>query len=131
MRIGSISKVFCGNTLASLLADHQIALTDRLQDRLGPGFAVPAKDGKAIRIVDLATHASGLPREAATEMGPPENPFATNTPPRQRSPASRATRCSSLLAPACATPTTVSTCSRPRWPTRQASPTPSSFRSAS
>ena len=37
MRIGSISKVFCGATLASMLANHEIALTDRLQDRLGEG----------------------------------------------------------------------------------------------
>jgi D-alanyl-D-alanine-carboxypeptidase/D-alanyl-D-alanine-endopeptidase len=82
MRIGSISKVFCGATLASMVAGHEIALTDLLQDHL-PGVTVPEKDGKAIHIVDLATHAAGLKREAVDGWGPPDDPFSTNTPAAQ------------------------------------------------
>ena len=84
MRVGSLSKVFCGNTLASLISRHEIGLTDRLQDRLGDGFTVPEKDGHVIRIVDLVTHASGLPREAVQSFGPPDDPFGVNTPEVQK-----------------------------------------------
>jgi len=62
-RIGSISKVFCGEVLASLVLDGKVRFADRLQDRLGYGVTLPEKDGRAIRLIDLATHASGLPRE--------------------------------------------------------------------
>ncbi len=80
MRIGSISKVFCGATLASMVADGEIALTDRLQDRLGwEGVTLPEKDGRAIRILDLATQASGLPREVTMTPQPVDDPFAYNT----------------------------------------------------
>ena len=64
MRIGSITKVFAGATLASMVADGKVAFTDRLQDRLGWDVKIPERDGKSIRLIDLATHASGLPREA-------------------------------------------------------------------
>ncbi len=64
MRIGSITKVFCGAALAALVADGKVAFTDRLQDRLGWDVKIPQRDGKAIRLIDLATQASGLPREA-------------------------------------------------------------------
>ena len=80
MRIGSISKVFCGATLASMVADDEIGLADRLQDRIGDDFTVPEKDGRTIRIVDLVTHSAGLPREVrAGRRRPPDDPFAANT----------------------------------------------------
>ncbi len=74
MRVGSITKVFSGATLASMVADGKIAFTDRLQDRLGWDIKIPERDGKSIRLIDLATQASGLPREA--EGTPGENPAA-------------------------------------------------------
>lgn len=64
MRVGSITKVFCGAVLASMVADGSVKLTDPLQDRLGWDVTIPERDGKQIRLIDLATHASGLPREA-------------------------------------------------------------------
>jgi D-alanyl-D-alanine-carboxypeptidase/D-alanyl-D-alanine-endopeptidase len=79
MRIGSISKVFCGATLASLVADGTVGLTDRLQDRLGYDVTVPQKDGRPIRLIDLVTHAAGLPREVPRPDGPPDDPFNGNT----------------------------------------------------
>jgi D-alanyl-D-alanine-carboxypeptidase/D-alanyl-D-alanine-endopeptidase len=69
MRIGSITKVFCGAVLASMVADGKVAFTDRLQHRLGWDVAIPSRDGKQIRLIDLATHASGLPREAEDTPG--------------------------------------------------------------
>ena len=69
MRIGSITKVFCGATLASMVADGTVSFTDRLQDRLGWDVKIPERDGKQIRLIDLATQASGLPREAEGKPG--------------------------------------------------------------
>ncbi|MGH9809337.1 MAG: serine hydrolase, partial [Terriglobia bacterium] len=69
MRVGSITKVFCGAALASMVADGSVKFTDRLQDRLGWDVTIPQRDGKEIRLIDLATHASGLPREAEGKEG--------------------------------------------------------------
>ena len=69
MRIGSISKAFCGDVLGSLAADGAIALTDPLAEHLGPEFTVPEKDGRALRLIDLVTQASGLPREVPNQTG--------------------------------------------------------------
>ncbi len=69
MRIGSITKVFAGATLASMVADGKVGFTDGLQDRLGWDVKIPERDGKSIRLIDLATHASGLPREAEDAPG--------------------------------------------------------------
>ena len=79
MRIGSVSKVFCGQVLASLVVDGTIGLADRLQDRLGFGVPVPEKDGKAVRIIDLVTHSAGFEREVPRPDAPVSDPFATNT----------------------------------------------------
>jgi D-alanyl-D-alanine-carboxypeptidase/D-alanyl-D-alanine-endopeptidase len=68
MRIGSITKAFTGATLASMAADGKVQFTDKLQDRLGWDVTIPELGGKAIRLVDLATHSAGLPRES--EIGP-------------------------------------------------------------
>ena len=67
MRIGSITKVMTGATLASLVADGTVDFGDPLQDRLGWDVKIPERDGKKIRLIDLATHSSGLPREAEVE----------------------------------------------------------------
>lgn len=79
MRVASISKAVCGDVLASLVADGEIGLADAVQDRMPPGFAIPAKDGHTLRVLDLATQTSGLPREMAQESGPPDNPYAGHT----------------------------------------------------
>lgn len=74
IRVGSISKVFAGQVLASLVADGTVKLSDRLQDKLGwPDTKVPTKDGRDITLLDLATHGSGLPREVDM-MRDPEKP---------------------------------------------------------
>jgi serine-type D-Ala-D-Ala carboxypeptidase/endopeptidase len=78
-RIGSISKVFCGEVLASMVLDGKVRFADRLQDRLGYDVTLPERDGHAIRLIDLVTQTSGLPREVPRADGPPNDPFATNT----------------------------------------------------
>lgn len=79
MRIGSITKAFTGHVLASLVADGTVKLTDTLASRLGWGIKIPARDGRAIRLIHLATHTSGLPREIDRPDAPPADPFATVT----------------------------------------------------
>ena len=51
-RIASVSKVFCGSVLSSLVIDGKVQLTDRLQDRLGYDVTLPEKDGRALRLVE-------------------------------------------------------------------------------
>lgn len=80
LRVGSLSKAFTGQVLAGLVACRTVSFTDRLQDRIGWNVAVPARDGRQIRLIDLATHSSGLPREVEREPGPPDDPFSTLTP---------------------------------------------------
>ena len=79
MRVGSLTKVFTGAVLANLVAQETVRFTDPLQERLGWDVTVPERDGHVIRLIDLATHTSGLPREAEREPGPSDNPFATLT----------------------------------------------------
>lgn len=78
-RIGSVSKVFCGSALTSLVIEGKLKLTDRLQDRLGYDVTLPEKDGRALCLVDLVTQASGLPREVPQPEAPPSDPFSGNT----------------------------------------------------
>ena len=78
-RIASVSKTFCGAVLGSMVIDGILGMTDTLQSHAGDGVTVPEKDGHAIRIVDLVTQSSGLPREVPRADSPPEDPFASNT----------------------------------------------------
>ena len=55
MRIGSITKAFCGAAFASMVADGKVGFTDKLQDRLGWDVKIPERDGKSITLIDLAT----------------------------------------------------------------------------
>jgi D-alanyl-D-alanine-carboxypeptidase/D-alanyl-D-alanine-endopeptidase len=79
MRIGSITKAFTGHVMAGLVAQGSVKLTDRLQDRLGWPVKVPEKSGRPIRLIALATHTSGLPREVERPPSPPDDPFRTLT----------------------------------------------------
>jgi serine-type D-Ala-D-Ala carboxypeptidase/endopeptidase len=79
LRIGSITKPFTGAVLASLLADGKVKLMDPLQQALGWNTPIPTKNGKQIRLIDLVTHTSGLPREIERTPGPDNNPFQTMT----------------------------------------------------
>jgi serine-type D-Ala-D-Ala carboxypeptidase/endopeptidase len=78
-RIGSITKAFAGQVLASLAADGVVSLADPLSKHV-PEFAAPLSQGaRPIRLVDLATHSAGLPREIPHAPGPAADPFANIT----------------------------------------------------
>ncbi len=79
MRIGSITKAFAGQILAGLVADGTIRLADPLGNHLDWGIDIPSRDGRTIRLIDLVTHAGGLPREVPHAPGPAEDPFSTIT----------------------------------------------------
>ncbi|MER2508540.1 MAG: D-alanyl-D-alanine-carboxypeptidase/endopeptidase AmpH [Amaricoccus sp.] len=79
LRIGSISKTFCGDVLSSLVAEGAVGMTDPVQAHLPPEFEVPEKGGRAVRIVDLVTQSSGLPREVPQTGGTDSDPFGGNT----------------------------------------------------
>jgi serine-type D-Ala-D-Ala carboxypeptidase/endopeptidase len=56
-------------------------LTDPLEKHLGWDVKVPTRDGKIVRLIDLATHAGGFPREVPHEPGPANDPFSNITKP--------------------------------------------------
>ncbi len=80
LRIGSLTKAFTGQVLASMVADGTVKFTDRLQDRIGWDVTIPTRNGHEIKLIDLVTHSSGLPREVEREPGPADDPFSTLTP---------------------------------------------------
>src|SRR5436190_20577843 len=70
LRVGSLTKAFTGQVLASLVAEGTVRLTDRLQDRIGWNVNIPVRGHNQIELIHLATHSSGLPREVERELGP-------------------------------------------------------------
>ena len=60
--IGSITKTFTAVALARMAADGTVRLDQPVADLLPRGAVVPSRAGRPIRLVDLATHTSGLPR---------------------------------------------------------------------
>lgn len=62
LRLGSVTKAFTGEVLASLVVDGRVRLTETLASHL-PGVTVPAFDRRPITLLDLATHTAGLPRD--------------------------------------------------------------------
>jgi serine-type D-Ala-D-Ala carboxypeptidase/endopeptidase len=57
-RIGSVTKWFTGQVLASLAADGVVSLTDPLT-KYCPEFAPVSDSGQQIRLIDLATQSTG------------------------------------------------------------------------
>ena len=75
--IGSITKVFTSSILAGMGADGSVHLDDPIAKYLPPSVQVPARNGRQITLLDLATQSSGLPRLPAN-MAPRDstNPYA-------------------------------------------------------
>ena len=78
--IGSITKVFTGSLLAQMAADGSVRLDDPVAKFLPASVRVPARNGREITLVDLATQSSGLPRLPGN-MAPRDqaNPYADYT----------------------------------------------------
>jgi len=60
--IGSITKVFTASLLADMVARGEVGLDDPVAKFLPTTVLVPARNGRQITLVDLATQSSGLPR---------------------------------------------------------------------
>lgn len=78
--IGSVTKAFTSLLLADMVQRGEVKLDDPVAAHLPPGTVVPTRNGKAITLIDLATHTSGLPR-LPSNMAPkdPLNPYADYT----------------------------------------------------
>lgn len=74
--IGSITKVFTSLLLADMVERGEVKLDDPVAMYLPKGVAVPSHKGKTITLADLATHTSGLPRDADNLDLMQVNPFA-------------------------------------------------------
>lgn len=75
--IGSITKVFTGLLLADGVQRGEWTLEDSVQSLLPADVELRAKGDRPMRLLDLATHASGLPR-LPTNLAPanPGDPYA-------------------------------------------------------
>lgn len=60
-QIGSVSKALTGTIFAGMVHEGVVKLTDPLSDFVPKGLKVPNFESYPIRLVDLATHTSGLP----------------------------------------------------------------------
>jgi len=75
--IGSITKVFTSLVLADMVNRQEVALDDPAAKYLPNHVRMPERSGKAITLLDLSTHTSGLPGVPGN-LNPkdPANPYA-------------------------------------------------------
>lgn len=73
--IASVTKTFAALilALATQRADKPMRLDDPLQKYAPPGVTLPSVNGTPIRLIDLATHTAGLPRQD-TDASAPQPP---------------------------------------------------------
>jgi CubicO group peptidase (beta-lactamase class C family) len=71
--IASVTKTFTATLLADMVRQGLVKLDDPVARFLPENVKMPARGGKEITLLDLATHRSGLPRLPANWM--PANPF--------------------------------------------------------
>lgn len=78
--IGSVTKVFTALLLAEAVNRGEVSLDDPAQKFLPPGVKMPRFGEREIRMIDLATHTSGLPRLPANlDPNDMRNPYAGYT----------------------------------------------------
>ncbi|NRF68431.1 serine hydrolase [Aquincola sp. S2] len=63
--IGSVTKVFTSLLLADMVRRGEVVLDAPVADLLPSQVSVPSREGRPIRLVDLATQTSGLPNRPA------------------------------------------------------------------
>src|ERR1039458_5368851 len=68
--IGSTTKVFTSTILADMVQRGEVSLDDPVAQYLPADVKMPQRGGKKIKLIDLATHPSGLPR-MASPFAPP------------------------------------------------------------
>ena len=74
LRLCSLTKIFTADVFAKLVADGTVKLDDPLQRFAPRHIQVPVRV-RSIRLADLATHTSGLPRELGS--APRDTPHFT------------------------------------------------------
>jgi serine-type D-Ala-D-Ala carboxypeptidase/endopeptidase len=75
--IGSVTKTFTGLLLADAVVRGEVTLEEPVAELLGPDVVVPKFEDRPIRLVDLATQSSGLPRLPTNiTFVNPLNPYA-------------------------------------------------------
>lgn len=75
--VGSIAKTFTGAILADMVRRGEVLLDDPVSKFLPSEVKVPTRNGRQIRLVDLATHTSGLPRSLdRSKIRDVSNPYA-------------------------------------------------------
>jgi len=74
--VGSISKVFTSLVLADMVCRNEITLDDPAAQYLPENVRMPERSGKAITLLDLSTHTSGLPHLPSNlKLKDPRNPY--------------------------------------------------------
>lgn len=63
VRIASLTKLMTSELMVKLAEENKLKLDDPLSKYAPPGSRVPAFNGQPIRLINLATYTSGLPRE--------------------------------------------------------------------
>jgi D-alanyl-D-alanine-carboxypeptidase/D-alanyl-D-alanine-endopeptidase len=75
--IGSVSKVFTSLLLADMANRNEVTLDDPAAKYLPDDVTLPERSGKAITLLDLSTHSSGLPSlPSILKPKDPHNPYA-------------------------------------------------------
>lgn len=78
--IGSVSKVFTAILLAEAVEHGEMKLDDPLSTLLPKDVKAPMFEGREIRLEDISTHFSGLPRLPSNmDASSLDNPYATYT----------------------------------------------------
>lgn len=77
--IGSLTKVFTALLLADMVQRGEVSLNDPIRDFLPADVHVSTGSAGDIRLVDLATHTSGLPNVAANFWKDGDNIYDPNT----------------------------------------------------
>ena len=81
--IGSITKVFTGILLAEMTERGEVRVEQPIAELLPANVVVPSRNGRQIRLVDLSTHTSGLPRMPDNfSPGDAGNPYVDYTIPQ-------------------------------------------------
>ncbi len=79
--IGSISKAFLGLLVARMVERGELDLDQPVAELLSTDSPLPEYEDRPIRVIDLLTHTSGLPRLPDNfEIADPNNPYADYTP---------------------------------------------------
>ena len=77
--IGSITKVFTALLLAEMVTRGEVSLDDPVAKYLPASVKMPARNGKQISFLDLATYRSGLPPLPDGIPNDGDNPYANYT----------------------------------------------------